>query len=231
MTQDRKFLGMTTAQLAILGGLAGAVCLLFGVAGILILRGGLNKSVQAPQNTPVPPMTATPFALPTLTPTGTPTPVPYELLIPEGWEQFKTALVELWLPKGFKQQKSKPGDSAPPELQMVGTISETSLNPVIVMIYYEPLAAGSLDAYVDVALGNLPPEDRVTERKRVNINSVDAVRVLVETRIDNTEANAMIYIIPDGGTVWMVFYFAQINDFYTMLDTFERSVKTFRPVR
>lgn len=230
MTQNRKYFGMTTTQLAILGGLAGTACLLFGIVGILLLR-GLNKPARAPQNTPVPLLTATPFVLPTLAPTGTPTPVPYELLIPEGWDQFKTALVEIWLPKGFKQEKPKPSDSASPELALIGTVSETSLNPVIVMIYYEPLAAGSLDTYVDVALGNLPAEDRVVEKKKININSVDAFRAVIETRIDNIDANAMIYILPDGGTVWTIFYFAQINDFYAMLDTFEKSVKTFRPVR
>ena len=102
MQQNRKFFGMTPLQLGILAGLAGAACLLFGLAGWFVLRGKSGLLARAPENTPVPRATSTLIVIPTLTPTQTPTPVPYEMLIPSGWEQFKTGLVEIWLPSSFK---------------------------------------------------------------------------------------------------------------------------------
>src|SRR5512143_3795538 len=112
MTQNRKYLGMTVQQIAILAGLAGAACLLFAVGGVLFLRRGLNSLAAAPQNTPTPSFTPTPFVLPSVVPTQTITPVPYEMLIPLGWLQFKTGLIEIWLPKEFKAPKSKTVDNS-----------------------------------------------------------------------------------------------------------------------
>jgi hypothetical protein len=236
MEQNRKYFGMTTTQIAILAGLAVAACLLFAVAGLLVLRGGPGSFAPAPQATPIPQSTATPFALPTLTPTETLTPVPYEMLIPEGWAQFKTALVEIWLPKGFKQQKPKPSDdlaaSLTLDLEVVRPPSKkTSLNPVIVMVSYEPLVAESLDAYVEGLPAQLSTDVHVAAKRKVTINSVDAILVLLEMKINSDEVNDQVYVFQDGGTVWFIQYMAQINEFYDMLPTFEQSIKTFRPVR
>ncbi len=235
MEQNRKYFGMTTTQIAILAGLAVAACLLFAVAGWLVLR-GLGDSPPPPQNTPIPQSTATPFLLPTLTPTETLTPVPYEMLIPEGWVQFKTALVEIWLPKGFKQQKPKASDdlsaSMTLDLEVVRPPSKkVSLNPVIVMVSYEPLVAESLDAYVEGLPAQLSADVHVAAKRKVTINSVDAILILLEMKIDSDDVNDQVYVFQDGGTVWFIQYIAQINEFYDMLPTFEQSIKTFRPVR
>ncbi len=233
MEQNRKYFGMTPTQIAILAGLAGAACLLFGVGGWLFLRGGPGLLARAPQNTPVPQATATMVVIPTASPTETPTPVPYEMLIPQGWVQFKTALVEIWLPKGFKQEKKSKNAVAlgEPELEMMGFPVESSLYPMIVAIYYEPLSANSLDDQIDRELAVLSTDERVTERRKVTVNGVEAVRILVETRIESFDANLVMYIFLDGGTIWIVQYVAQINDFYTMSDLINQSVKTFRVVR
>ncbi len=232
--QNPKYFGMTTMQIGILAGLAAAACLVFGVAGFLILRGGLGSAAPAaPQDTPTPEFTVTPFALPTLIPTGTSTPVSYELLVPEGWVQFKTELAEIWLPKGFKREKATddPKDPSTLEMTMSGPASQTSTYPVIANVYYEPLTVDSLDTYVDKVLAATSAENRVTERRKITINSVDAIRVTMETRYKNIDATAVNYIFLDGSTVWIVQYFAQMNDFYVMLDTFEKSVRTFRIVK
>src|SRR5260370_864201 len=105
MQQNRKFFGMTPLQLGILAGLAGAACLLVGWACWLILRGSMRPFGRVPENTPVPHVTITMIVIPTSPPTETPTPLPYDMLIPSGWAQFKTRLVEIWLPSNFK-----PGD-------------------------------------------------------------------------------------------------------------------------
>jgi hypothetical protein len=117
------------------------------------------------------------------------------------------------------------------ELSMIGAHPGSSIYPAVVMVSYEPLTIDSLDTYVDLSLANLPAQYRVTDRRKVSLNSTEAFRILIETRIDNLDANALMYILRDGDTAWILYYFAQINDFYTMLDTFEKSAKTFRVVR
>ncbi len=235
MTQNQKYFGMTTTQIAILAGLAGMVCLLFAVAGLLVLRGGLGGSAPAPQNTPTPESTVTPFLLPSPTATATITPIPYEMLIPQGWVQFKTSLVEIWLPKGFKKGDPKKikdsADLATPELVITESPSRSSLYNMIVIVSYEPLTADSLDAYLDSEIAKIPTNIRMTERRKVSVNSVNAVRILLETRLNSVDANELTYVFLDGGTVWFVEYVAQISEFYEQLDTFERSVKTFRTVK
>ncbi|HVF25901.1 MAG TPA: hypothetical protein VNA23_08430, partial [Anaerolineales bacterium] len=94
MIENRKYFGLTTSQLGVLGGLAVAACLVFALIGWFILRGGFSFS-RSPVNTPTPQATSTPFVIPTITPTLTATPIPYEQLIPAGWTQHRTELVEL----------------------------------------------------------------------------------------------------------------------------------------
>lgn len=235
MTQDRKYFGMTTMQIGILSGLAVAACLVVGLVGVLLIRGGANAFGRAPETPPLPQSTSTPFVLPTVAASETPTPIPYETLVPGGWIQFKTALVEIWLPTGFEQadpQKfTDPGDMETHELVMSGTVAETSQNTMLVMISYKPLTASSLDAQLDSDLAKKPINVRLTERKKVSVNSVEAVRLVFEMRDENSEMNQMTYVFQDGSTIWFVQYLAPINEFFEMLDEFERSVKTFRVVR
>jgi hypothetical protein len=235
MQQNRKFFGMALSQLVILAGLAGAVCLLFGLAGWFVLRGKSGLLARVPENTLVPRATSTMIVIPTLTPTQTPTPIPYEMLIPSGWKQFKTGLVEIWLPSSFK-----PGDAkllsdwtnlAVPELILSGATSKTSLYQMLVTVSYEPLTSEALDAFLDSKTAKFPTEVRVAERRKVSVNSTDAVRFVFETRNNNIDIEVLAYVFLDGSTVWYVEYGAQINEFYEMLPTFEDSVKTFRMVR
>jgi hypothetical protein len=230
--QDRKYFGLNTTQIGILAGLAGAACLLFGLTGWFIFRGGFSR---APVSTPVTVSTSTPFVIPTITPTLSPTPIPYEQLIPNGWIQHRTALVELWLPPAFAT-----GDStlfsqiarvAIPELALTGKTSETSLYQMLVTVSYEPLVGGSLDSFLTNEIAQLPAEARPTERREVSINSADAIRFIFEIRNNNVDVNDLSYVFLDGGTVWYVEYAAQINEFYEMLPMFEQSIKTFRIVK
>jgi len=235
MTEDRKYYGMTTKQIAILAGLAVAACVLFGVAGVLLLRGRSGMSEGAPENTPLSQSTPAPFVLPTVAASATSTPIPYETLVPAGWVQFKTALVEIWLPNGLEQADPKkftdPGDMETHELVMTGTVSETSQNTILVMISYKPLTASSLDAQLDSDLAKMPENVSLVERRQAPEISPGAVRMVLETRDGNSEMKQMTYVFQDGGTLWFVQYLAQINEFYELLDEFEKSAKTFRVVR
>jgi hypothetical protein len=235
MKQNRKFFGMTLTQIGILAGLTGVTCLLFGLTGLFVFRGRFGLFARAPKTTPVARSTSTMIVIPTLTPTATPTPVPYEMLIPNGWLQFKTGLVEIWLPSGFKLGDSKLLGNSPnlavPELVITGTTSNSSLYQMLVTVSYEPLTTDSLDSFLDSEVAKLPSEIRVAERRKVSVNSIDALRFVFETRSNNIDINDLAYVFLDGSTVWYVEYAAQINEFYEMLPTFEESVKTFRIVR
>src|SRR5262245_54617380 len=129
--QEQKYFGLTTKQIGILAGLAGVACLIFGLLGWSVFRRGFSR---APANTPVVISTSTPFVIPTITPTVTSTPVPYEQLIPEGWVQHRTALVELWLPSQFENTgqgiSGISGNSVLLEMALTGTASETSANKI-----------------------------------------------------------------------------------------------------
>jgi hypothetical protein len=228
MSQNRKYLGMTSAQIGILVGLGVAVCILIAVTAWLMFGGKVKLPFsRPPENTPTPQMTPTLFVIPTFTPTVTPTPIPYEQLIPNGWKQFKTTLVELWLPSSFKIA-DKDSDE---ELAISGANSSSSLYRMRVIVSYEPLTGDSLDAHLDAGLLKVDPQARLVERRKVSLNSTETVRMMFEMRVETVDVNQLVYVIQDGGTVWFIVYVAQINEFYDMLPIFEQSAKTFRVVR
>jgi len=236
MSQNRKYFGMTSAQVGILVVLGAVACILFAFTGWFMLGGSVRLPFsKAPGNTPTPQLTPTIFVLPTITPTITPTPVPYEQLIPNDWKQFKSELVEIWLPPSFKvANKSILGDTtglAIPELVMSGAVDKSSLYKMIVGVSYEPLVGDSLDAYLDGQLAGVSQQSRLVERRKVSVNSTEAVRLMFEIRVNNTDINDLTYVFQDGGTVWYVEYAAQINEYYEMLPLFEQSAETFRIVR
>jgi hypothetical protein len=235
MQQNRKFFGMTPPQIGILAGLAATACVIFTLAGWFVLRGRFGGSAAAPQSAPVTLSTATPWAISSLVPTGSPTALPYETLIPNGWTQYKTGLVELWLPADFQpgdpQFFNNSSNTAMGELILNGTKSESSLYQMLVIVSYEPLTAESLDVFLDGEVAKLPADFRVAERRNVTLNAEAAVRFVFEVRYNNIDVNDLTYVFLDGGTIWYVEYIAQINEFFEMLSVFEKSAQTFRVVR
>jgi hypothetical protein len=236
MQLDKKYFGMTLTQIGILAGLAVTTCLLFGLTGWFALQGSFNRSSDAGKGTPVSLSTATPWAIPSPAPTGTATPVPYENLIPSGWMQYKTGLVEIWLPAEFQpgdpQLFNNSSNTAVGELILTGSQSASSLYQMLVIVSYEPLTAESLDVYLDAEVTKLPADIRVAQRTKVTLNGTEAVRFVFETRYNNNvDVNDLTYVFLDGGTIWYVEYVAQINEFFEMLSVFEKSAQTFRVVR
>ena len=234
MTENRKYFGLTTTQIGILSGLAVAACLVFALTGWFVFRGGSGFS-RLPVNTSVPQATSTPFVIPTITPTLTPTPIPYEQLIPTGWTQHRTELVELWLPSGFKIASSGvsgiSGNSVLLEMALTGSASDSSTYETFVTVSFEPLTSDSLDTFVDSRLSNIPADINMAERRKIQINSTEAYRLMFEGHSNNISTNDLLFIFQDGSVIWYVRYSAEIREFYEMLSTFEQSVKTFRIVR
>lgn len=234
MTANKKYLGMTVTQLGILAGLAGLAFLLFCIVGLLVIRRGIRAASPA-LPVPSPFATATLMVPPTQTPTVAPTPVPYATLIPAGWVQYKSPLYEIWLPAGYKDAAADTlvtglGNTPIVELSLRGAYNSKSPNKIYVTIAYEPMTGDSFDQFLTdrlLALGAV-----VSERSRVDLNTVPAVRLVFTGRkSNNTDINELTYVIPDGTTVWYVQYTAEITEFYNLLTAFESSARTFRTVR
>lgn len=237
MYEEQKYFGMTRAQIGILAGMGAVLLLIVCVGGWFVFRNLSGGAPAAPAGTPTIAPTVTPMLAlqPTPTPTVVQTPVPYEQLIPAGWIQFKTALVEIWLPSNFKLSDRKTDEYTLgfvyPALAITEIPSRSSAYNMQVRVSYEPLIGDSLDAFLDEHFPKLPYQSTVTDRRTVYINSVEARRLTIEFRINNVDANDMVYVLLDGSTVWYVEFAAELTEFFENLPIFEQSIQTFRPVR
>ena len=238
MSNEQKILGMTRVQIGIVAGMAGALILLACIGGWLVFR-SINPGLSALQQTPTTAPTVTPVVAvtPTLIPTITPTPIPYEQLIPAGWKQYTTPLVEIWAPGNFKLADKKTVDkmtapgSAIPAIVLMEVTSKSSAYTMIIAVSYEPLVGDSLDSFLDGELISSSYQARVVDRSIVYVNSVEARRFLVEARVNNIDINELDYVFLDGSTVWYVQFGAEITEFYNNLPIFEQSIKTFRTMK
>lgn len=233
MNGEQKYFGMTRMQIGILAGLAGALCLIVGVGGWFILR---NPGVGADSSAPlvIPTVTSVMVTPPTVTPTITLTPVPYDQLIPADWEQYKTSLVEIWMPGNFKLADKKTKDLTAnfgvPDLLLAEVTSKSSAYTMLVSVSYDVSTGGSLDELLDEKFPSIPYQARISDRRTVFINTHEARRVVIEFKVENIDYNNVVYVIQDGSTIWYVEYVAQIAEFFDNLPVFEQSIKTFRPV-
>lgn len=235
--QDRKYFGMTTQQVGILAGLGLLVCLICSVSGVFALRGTLRGvQVGAPEVVSTVSPTATMVVTPGVVVTETPSPIPYEQLIPAGWTQYRTTLIELWFPAGFKPAASSAvatvaGNTVFLEMAIIST-EKRSAYKTNVSVSYELLTADTLDEFVDVKLSNVPVDVNMAERRKISVNAQDVFRLVFERHgPSNLNTNDLVYVFQDGSTVWYVQYSAEITTFYEMLSVFEQSVETFRIVR
>lgn len=232
MNGEQKYYGMTKMQIGILAGLAGALCLIVGVGGWFILR---NPSVGADSSAPlaIPTVTSVMVTPPTITPTITLTPVPYNELIPADWKQYKTSLVEIWMPGNFKLADKKTKDITAnfgvPDLLLTEVSSKSSAYTMLVSVSYDVSTGGSLDELLDEKFPSIPYQARISDRRTVFINTHEARRVVIEFKVENIDYNNVVYVIQDGSTIWYVEYVAQIAEFFDNLPVFEQSIKTFRP--
>jgi len=235
--QVGPFASMTQAQIGILAGMAVLLICLACVGGWFVvgkLRGGNSPSQQLAPTT-IPTVTPAVAMSPTVTPTLTLTPVPYEQLIPADWKQYKTSLVEIWLPPNFSVPSKKASDLLngffATELLMTEVSSKSSAYKMQVAVTYDIMTGDSLDQFLDGKFPHLPYQASVTDRRNIVINSLDARRIVIEYRANNIDYNDVVYVIQDGATVWYIQYAAEIAEFFNNLPIFEQSVKTFRTVK
>lgn len=238
MDGEQKYLGMTGMQIGIIVGLVGMLCLILGVGGWFVLRnmgGGGGLSVAQATPTAQPTVTSILAVSPTLEVTPTLTPIPYEQLIPADWKQYKTSLVEIWMPNNFKLADKKTVNTSAgfstSELLITEIPSKSSAYNMLVNISFDVMNGDSLDTFIQDQFPTLPYQAHVSDYRTVYVNSVEARRIVIELRVNNIDINDMVYVFLDGNTVWYVEYVAQITEFFDYLPAFEQSIKTFRPVK
>lgn len=233
MDEEKKYFGMTRMQIGILAGLAGALLIIACVGAFLIFRGGSVGLANSSIPTTVPTVTSIVATPATLTPTITPTPIPYEQLIPADWKQYKTSLVEIWMPGNFNVADRNTKDISVnfgiPDLLLAEVSSKSSAYTMLVSVSYDLTTSDSLDALLDEKFPSIPYQSHISDRRTVFVNTHEARRIVIEFKVDNIDYNNMVYVIQDGNTVWYVEYVAQIAEFFDNIGVFEQSINTFRP--
>lgn len=240
MKSKRKYYGMTVPQLTVLGVMASCLFIIVGCGGWYAVT-STRAQAQAMQVAAVPPTvqpTVTPFVIeptPTTVPTNTPTPIPYDQLIPKDWKQYKTSLIEIWMPTNFKladkRTKDYTSNVGTSDLLLTEVSSKSSTFNMLVGVSYDVRTDPnlSLNDFLAAKPLSLQNQALVTSNQQVFINSHDARRLLIEFKVNNIDYNSLLYIIPDGSTIWYVEYVAEISEFFNNKDVFEQSVRTFRP--
>lgn len=252
-TQTKRYFGMTIVQLAILGCLACVACGL--MAGSLVfISGSRSGSGFALFPTPVPSSTPQPTFTPYLTetPSLTPTvpPVPYEDLIPSGWNQYTTENIELWVPSQFEpvniEQEREERNKLYRELGLDDLAGNLEDEPPAYVFWFahpapdkvliaanitiEPrlMTAESLDVYLDQEVADLSQRSILVSRQDFVVGEYEARRLIEEVNLGSNYAGAVHYVIFDGINVWVISGTSHFNEFYAWLPEFDKVARTFR---
>lgn len=249
----KRYFGMTIAQLVILGCLAFVAC--GTIAGGFVFFSGATSGggfsifpSAVTTSTPEPTFTPIPTEPPTLTPTATH--IPYEELIPPGWDQYTTTTIELWVPPQFQpvdvererrdriefyknlgyDEVARELEENPPAYVFWFEESEpgTSLYTANITLAPELMTAGNLDEFLDQEYASGPQEFILVSRQDFQAGNYEARRMLLEANISNIYVGVVQYAIFDGTNVWIINCGSHFNDFYTWLPEFDRVARTFR---
>jgi hypothetical protein len=250
---------MTAAQLAIvaclglvlLGTMGGAAWLILSdIGGAPASQAGPGEPTPsgAPEQTPT--ETAAPLATVTLTPTETP--VPYESLIPEGWNQFGNLEVEFWLPPGFvggdvrndllgvaaRIAEAEPqlteiaeglGDD-PPDYWFWAldvTISEAGYQAGI-GLDFEDAPGYTPEQYGDALMGAFTADVIVLSRTEFDLGAYPAHRMELEASDLRFRLQEVIYLIQEGDRIWHLVCSAPLGEFFEREADFDQVARTFR---
>lgn len=247
-----RYFGMTVVQLAILGCLGLAACGVF-IGGLFFVSDsmgfGLSIFPSLEPTSTIPP-TSTPYLTetPTLTPTATP--IPYEDLVPSGWDQYTTETIELWLPPQFEitdvEKKRQESIEFYKDIGREDFAKELEENPSAFVFWFETsdpsktmyktnisvetslMTAASLDDYLDQQSTGSLQEFVVVNRQEFQVGNYEARRILSEANLSNVYIGVAQYIIYDGVNVWHITCASHFNEFYAWLPDFDKIARTFR---
>lgn len=250
----KRYFGMTIVQLLILGCLTCVVCGTL-VGGFVFVSGSTGGGFSVfpsavPSSTLEPTFTPYLTEIPTLAPTATL--IPYEELIPSGWDQYTTATIELWVPPQFQlvdvgqerqdriefykdlgyDEVARELEENPPAYVFWFKESEPRTTLYIANITVEPLLmnAGDLDEFLDREYESGPQEFIIVNRQEFQVGYYEARRVQLEANISNIYIGIAQYAIFDGVNVWIINCGSHFNDFYALLPEFDKVARTFREI-
>ncbi len=184
----------------------------------------------------------------TATPQPTMTPIP-------GWKKFEATGMELWLPESFVGGNiSENLDLISEQIKSLGPEYEPYLQPVLqnpsmfsLWAYDSEIGSSHyltnigvttdrlsspvpLDTYADESVSQLPDTFHLRERDRITLNGRDARRLVIEMKLPGVTVKALMYILMDGKTVWLITYTTAPDEFEHRLPIFEQSANTFNIV-
>ena len=230
--KQRRILGMTVAQLIVVGCLGLTTLGLMGFAASTILGGTLLLSAPMVQVNQVNQISSAPqVSLETWTPLPSRTPEPptptftattYASLIPEGWVQHKYSNLEFWAPAELEKNPS----STDPVNLLSKKVGPTGY-PVNLALTKDS-TTGDLDSFIKQGLTTFNRDAIYLERKKFEIGSYEAIRLKVEVILGDLPVEEVLYFIKDGETVWILTMGTHINDFHDWLPVFDQIARTFR---
>jgi hypothetical protein len=250
--KSRRVMGMTTAQLAILGGIT--FVYVIALTAFMIFLSGNNTPAAAAAplvtNTPAPQPTSTPLPEPTVTPLPAPaTEEPVQL--PADWLKFESASAEIFLPPQYVggdmlnnraatiktitalQTKKIKLDTAtlqksPAELILL--MYDKNLRPglsTVVYVYkYGRPAETSLDDFLMEMQGQMTGEVAVYSARATTVQGYEAKKLEFERKLNGQSISGVAYAIKNGGDFWFVNYEFQVEQLIDMTGVIKTSIKT-----
>ena len=231
LSSKTRYFGMSITQVIVLACFGLVTMGVVGFGAWTVLRSSFPRGLFPTQEV-LPTWTHLPTRTlyPTRTPAGpspTPTEVDYKSLIPEGWVQFTSGKVEIWMPDNF--EKADPGayliyakdKNADQNFQtniLLGTDIASSLDMDVYIrenVRYFP----TYNSLVDMTL---------LEKKRFSIGSYETMRLKIETIILGMPVEAAMYIVKEGDKFWIITCSTYFGNYRAWLPIFDNIARTFR---
>ena len=252
-TRQRRYFGMTLAQLIILGCLAlSAIGTIFG-GFILISRSGTSGGVVLfPSSVPTLPLE--PTSLPgqageSEDPTSIPSVVGGDQ-IPPNWVQYTSTTIEILVPPQFElvdaeterqariQSYRDQGFDFLADRLEKGSFDyrfwfsfpqpETVIYNTHIVVKADILPTLTLDDYIDESYGDSLQGFQVVGRQDFNIENLQAKRILLEANLNDQAIAIAEYVITDEVNLWIISASSIREEFYSWLTEFDRIAGTFR---
>ena len=251
----RRVLGMTSAQLIILMILALiAVVVIFG-GFILISSSGQPGGVGAIFPTVAPTLVSSqPLVVPDSTEIAN-APLTDELTlnedpIPADWKQYTNTRFEIWLPPQFESaivDAQRQARVAFYRAQGYNSLADALANDTFdyrywfrfpqpdsvafgtaIVVKTDVLPTDTLDAYLDQTYGANLQDYRVIGRQQVNMEGLEAQRVVLNADFKDIPIGVADYVITDGVNLWIIQCSSTLDEFYSWLPEFDMVARSFR---
>jgi hypothetical protein len=253
-TRKRRVLGMTSAQLITLMILALlAVVVIFG--GFIFISSSGQPGELAIFPTVAPTLVSSqPLVVPDSTEiTNAPqtdTLALNEEPIPSDWKQYTNTRFEIWLPPQFESATIDVQRQARVEFyrgQGYNSLADALANDTFdyrywfrfpqpdsvafgttIIVKTDVLPTYTLDEYLDQTYGANLQDYRLIGRQQVNIEGLEAQRVVLNADIKDIPIGVVDYVITDGVNLWIIRCSSTLDEFYTWLPEFDMVARSFR---